>query len=862
MQTKKTILVVEDSEMNRALLCNILAPEYAVLEAENGAAALAILREQAEKVSLILLDIIMPVMDGYAFLAAAKADPALASIPVIVTTQNDSESEELNALAHGATDFVAKPYKPQIILHRVASIISLRETAALINLVQYDRLTGLYSKEFFYQKVNEILRRQPDRDYDIICSDVDNFKLINDALGMPTGDRILRAIAGLYTKFVGDRGVCGRFGADQFVCLLEHGAEYTDAMFRQANAKINEMPDAKNLTMKWGVYPVRNRTLSAEQMCDRALLAARSIKGQYGKFFACYDDALRSKLLREQAITSGMESALQAGQFEVYLQPKYSLRDDSLAGAEALVRWNHPEWGLMPPGEFIPLFERNGFISRLDRYVWDKTCAMLEEWDARGLPPICISVNVSRADIYHADLEKALLEIVRKHGLQPSRLYLEITESAYTEDPKQIIEVVGKLRQRGFVIEMDDFGSGYSSLNMLNEMPIDVLKLDMKFIQSETAKPLNQGILQFIISLARWMSLRVVAEGVETKEQLERLRAIGCDYVQGYYFARPMQKEAFEKLLRQAGEKKWQLVERAPQQRPQILLVADEDAGYRAQVRKTFADRFDIREAGNGKAAIDAARQYGNAIAGMILSLTLSDPDGITVLRTLQSEHSTWSIPIIATGPADEYLEARAMGLGADDFASKPHLQTTLQRRLLRIMRAHVLKRRERILQEEAYHDYLTGLLNQRAFQAAAEELSYDDCPLAVYLFDLDGLKRYNDDFGHAEGDHYLIQFAAILRAHTRDSDILARLGGDEFAVIMKQMRREESALQRAEAICAAVRQNDIASQNRGSCSCGIVLWDMDIPFSQALSLAGQALSLAKTKGKGVCRLWREKENA
>ncbi len=270
--------------------------------------------------------------------------------------------------------------------------------------------------------------------------------------------------------------------------------------------------NSKNV-MKWGIYAIDSRSISVEQMCDRALLAARSIKGQYGKYFATYDDKLRDKLLREQAITDSMEAALAQGQFEVYLQPKYRIKDDRLAGAEALVRWNHPQWGLRSPAEFIPLFEKNGFITKLDQFVWEKTCAILQRWDQKGYPPVPVSVNVSRADIYNADFAESLMKMIEKYELSPSRLHLEITESAYTENPEQIIDTVTNLRELGFVIEMDDFGSGYSSLNMLNKMPLDVLKLDMKFIHNETAKPVNQGILRFIMGLARWMDLRLWQRG-------------------------------------------------------------------------------------------------------------------------------------------------------------------------------------------------------------------------------------------------------------------------------------------------------------------------------------------------------------
>lgn len=554
MPAKRTILIVEDNEINRMMLSELLSSEYMVLEAENGQQALDVLERKKDEISVILLDITMPVMDGYTFLSIAKKDPSLASIPVIVTTQSDSEADEVAALSHGATDYVAKPYKPQIILHRVASIIHLRETAAMINQFQYDRLTGLYSKEFFYQRVRETLRQNSGQNYYLICSDIVNFKLINDVFGVAAGDRLLCGIADMYRRYVGEGGICGHLDADRFACLLEFDDVFTEQMFISANEEINRLQNAKNVAVKWGIYSVGNQNVTVEQMCDRALLAARSIKEQYGVYYAAYDDKLRDELLRQQAIIDSMETALKEGQFLVYLQPKYRIWDETLAGAEALVRWKHPEWGFQSPAEFIPLFEKNGFITKLDQFVWDKTCFYLRKWDEEGYPPIPVSVNVSRADIYHADIADIMMRTVSKYGLTPSRLHLEITESAYTEDPGQIIETVRHLRELGFVIEMDDFGSGYSSLNMLNQMPIDILKLDMQFVQSETAKPMDQGILQLIMELACRMHLSVVAEGVETKTQLDRLSETGCEYVQGYYFARPMPEGEFETLMRDQAD--------------------------------------------------------------------------------------------------------------------------------------------------------------------------------------------------------------------------------------------------------------------------------------------------------------------
>lgn len=544
---KKRVLVVEDNELNRELLSQILSREYQVLDAENGQAALDILREHKGNVSLIFLDVIMPVMDGYAFLDHLRADSSLALIPVVVTTQSNSEEDEVNALSHGATDFVPKPYRPKIILHRAANLIELRENAAMVNQFMYDRLTGVYSREYFYQKVRERLAESPGVPYAIVGSNVENFKVYNDIFGTRAGDQVLRRIAENGRTMVGEDGLCARYGADRFLYLLRQ--DQVSDWLRQ-NGTPGKIANVKNIVLKWGVYKITDRTVPVEKMCDRAFLVADSIKGHYNQWAAVYDDVLRDKLLREQAITESMEAALTEGQFAVYLQPKYWLQDDTLAGAEALARWIHPELGFLAPAEFIPLFEKNGFITRLDRFVWEQTCKLLRAWREKGYPALPVSVNVSRADVYQEDLPETLSDLVKQYGIEPGQLHLELTESAYTENPGQIITMVDELRRRGFVIEMDDFGSGYSSLNMLSQARFDILKLDMQFIQTETAKPGEMSLMRFVVKLAKWMNLSTVAEGVETRAQAERLREVGCDYAQGYFFSRPLPVEKFEALMR------------------------------------------------------------------------------------------------------------------------------------------------------------------------------------------------------------------------------------------------------------------------------------------------------------------------
>ncbi|MDD5863682.1 MAG: EAL domain-containing protein [Firmicutes bacterium] len=675
MIQNKTILVVEDNAINREMLTDILSSQYTVLEAENGQEALEILEQSGEEIAIILLDVIMPVMDGYTFLDRIKQDAEWSLIPVIVMTQGSSENDEVTALAHGATDFVPKPYRPQVILHRIASIISLRETAAMANQFMFDRLTGLYSKEYFLRKARELLRENPDTEYTIVCSNVENFKLYNDTFGVQAGDLLLQDIAASLRKRVGKHGIYGRFNADRFVSLQERGWELVDRAVLMEEERQRSQSKSRNASLKWGIYEIQDRSIPVEQMCDRAMLAADSIKGFYNRRFAVYDDKLRSKLLREQAITDAMEDALEQGQFVVYLQPKYCLDDGSLAGAEALVRWIHPQWGLMPPGEFIPLFENNGFITRLDRYVWEQACKLLRRWKTMGYPLFEVSVNVSRADIYQADLVDVLQEIVQKYGVDPALLHLEITESAYTENPSQIISTVDQLRSLGFIVEMDDFGSGYSSLNMLSQLKLDVLKLDMKFIQSEMSKPPERGILRFIVELARPMDLAVVAEGVETWEQMDRLRKIGCDYGQGYYFAKPMPSSDFENLLKEQAEKAAQTPVQAPAEEDTalgVLLVVDENARSRKLIRQAYSEQYTILEEESAEGALARIASWGGKLSAVVLSATLPEGGAAAVIRRVREDPSLADTPILAMAPSGTDLGQLSQTLDVDDFAFKP----------------------------------------------------------------------------------------------------------------------------------------------------------------------------------------------
>lgn len=548
VKSRREVLIVEDQKLNQEMLQDILEPNYGIVCADNGLEALNILLKSGEKFSAVLLDILMPVMDGYEVMRVMQKNPRLSTIPVLVTSQVFEEEYELKALNMGASDFISKPYNAEILKKRLHNLIQMHENATAVGMMEKDNLTGLYSKEGFCHKMDEVLKNRPDILFDVIALDIEHFKLFNDTYGVDEGDQLLKFVARRIVDESGEcNGICARVYADQFLIFCERREDYVRKMVDHINSKMEDYPLDMKVHVKLGVYEIHDITISVNSMCDRAFIAVKAAKGRYENDVAYYDDSIREKLLREQQIGDDMVHALREEQFDVYFQPKYDLLTEKMTGAEALVRWHHPIKGFMSPAEFIPIFEKNGFITELDMYVWNKSCEYIAKWREKYGEWVSLSVNVSRKDIYKQNLPEILKDMVERYGIPPEILHLEITESAYTENPEQLIFIVGQLKKEGFIIEMDDFGSGYSSLNMLAELPIDILKLDMKFLQNKGEQSKNENIMSAIVELAKKINLYVIAEGVEKEKQISMLKSMKCDMVQGYYYAKPMPAEEFEK---------------------------------------------------------------------------------------------------------------------------------------------------------------------------------------------------------------------------------------------------------------------------------------------------------------------------
>lgn len=582
-------MIVEDQKINRTILRYMIQKDYDVLEAENGAEAWKILEQKNEEIIAILLDIVMPVMDGYEFLRKIKGS-SWDSIPIIAMTGDNDISTEERTLELGAWDFIIKPYKERILMTRLKNAIARSRMGYLKqmkHMAEHDSVTGLYNRVQFFKKTEEMLRKYPTEPFVFIRMDIKRFRLINSYWGEEGGNRILCFMADLLRKISGWYPYCafGRIESDIFGICIPYERRNCENMVYFLIQKILSYSTSFALEPSFGIYRIEDNSTPVENMFILATMANRKIKKRYQDYVGIYDEKLGQQIMQEQEVFNDMRPALEKEEFVIYFQPKYDGYMQLPYGAEALIRWNHPKKGLIAPAQFIPVLEKNGFIEKLDYYVWEKVCQYIKKWKDQGLTPAPISVNMSRVDCSNAGLPDKLTRLVRKYDISPGLLQLELTESAYMDNPDFVNNMICELRKRGFRIMMDDFGSGFSSLNTLKDIQVDYLKLDMKFLFSHSDDFKSKRILSSVVSMAKWLRLKVIAEGVETEEQFDFLKRIQCDYVQGYYFSRPMPVSEYE-------EKIIPLIEKNPD--IEDLTLQQQNAVYMSQdiYEKIYADEL------------------------------------------------------------------------------------------------------------------------------------------------------------------------------------------------------------------------------------------------------------------------------
>lgn len=549
IQMPREVLVVDDYETNRHILGNILADGYEVMYATDGKEALEIMRSRADTLSIVLLDLIMPVMTGFEVLEVVRDDDQLNDIPIIVLTAE--RDAELEALQLGAADFITKPFDVhEVVLARVARIIELSEGRQLISAAEHDQLTQLYNRNFFFEYANRLAQHRSELRLDAIVINIEQFHSVNDLSGRDFGDKVLCAIADEIRAFLATaEGIASRFEADHFYIYCAKQDDYR-ALLDRIQHKVNELSPNVNIHVRMGVQPWWEG-LEPVVMFDRARTACNSVRGNFQRPLKVYDEAMYRREQLNQRLLNDLRVAVEQKQFKVFYQPKYNVQCDPprLSSAEALIRWQHPDLGMVYPGDFVPLFEGNGLIGIVDGYVCQEAVKQVVQWRQDYGITLPVSVNLSRSDVFDPTLVNTLTHLVEDNGLGFSDIKLEVTESAYADNAALVLNTINTLRNVGFNIEMDDFGSGYSSLNMLSDMPFDVLKMDMRFVRNIEKSKIDLHLVKLILDIARYLDVVVVAEGVETQGQLELLRDAGCDLVQGYYFSKPLPPQEFEEFI-------------------------------------------------------------------------------------------------------------------------------------------------------------------------------------------------------------------------------------------------------------------------------------------------------------------------
>ena len=550
------ILIADDDRSMRLALINVLDSDgYELHEVSNGLEALEYCQE--EMPDLVLLDAMMPEMDGFEACTKIRALESAAHMPILIVTALDDDESVEKAFSVGATDYLPKPVHFAVLRQRISRLLRAVRTEKYVRQLAYhDSLTGLPNRTTFSSHLSELLSkvRAEDEMIAILFLDLDRFKLVNDTLGHSVGDMLLKAVADRLQNCVRVGDMVARLGGDEFTVVLDRvksregvaniAHKICDSLDRPFTFGEQEMFVSTSIGIS--MFPSDGDDIGTlMKHADTAMFRAKEV----GRSFFFYENHMEAAVTRKVEIEADLRRSINRDQIDVYYQPKANLATREIVGMEALVRWNHPTKGMIGPDEFIPLAEETGLINEVGLWVMISACLQAQDWVSKGYTPYCVAVNLSGVQLERGNIVGQVEQVLEETGLPAHLLELEITESTIMHHPEKVIDVLKKLKEMGVRLAVDDFGTGYSSLNYLKRFPIDLLKIDAEFVRDVMTDPDDRAIIRSIIALAKSMRLEVVAEGVESREQEDFLRAEGCDFIQGFYVGRPMEGEEFERRV-------------------------------------------------------------------------------------------------------------------------------------------------------------------------------------------------------------------------------------------------------------------------------------------------------------------------
>ena len=544
---KRKILIVENDEFNLKSLISLLADRYEIITACDGKIGLRLLEENYKDLALVLMNIQIPVLSGFDFLRKVQEDPFLSLIPIIVMTASDAPKTEVVCLNLGAADYIRKPYHAELIKKRLENVIRLRESSVSLREIEKDSLTGLYTEQAFFHYSRRIMQFRPDKKMHVIIGRIKDFELIISIYGRKKANELLCYMASIYNKKF-KYGLLAKKGKASFLCLLSDAYKLDHQRMDNVINEFTENAPIKGIRIKYGIYKNIDKNLPITTICDYASMAAETVMEDYNCDYAYYTDELAQKRIYNQMIENCFTDALKNKEFIIYYQPKIDVITEKVIGAEALVRWQRTDGSMISPENFIPIYEKNGQIQKLDAYIFGQVCRLQKRILDESKKLLSVSVNLSRSSILCEEIVEQYTKIVRENDIPITCVPLEITESASVYGQK-VVKVAERLLQSGFKLHIDDFGSGYSSMESLSRLPFSVLKIDKSLID-HICETRVEILVNHIIKLSKDLNMRVLAEGVETKEQLDILRKIKCDEIQGFYYARPMPEVEFVEYVR------------------------------------------------------------------------------------------------------------------------------------------------------------------------------------------------------------------------------------------------------------------------------------------------------------------------
>lgn len=547
---KRHIQIISRTPSIREKLTAMLHDSYVLTFLEPSQSALVQPQNNMKPISLILLE--LPFPNDSDFLPFLRIQ-ITSNTPILLLSEDGTVPD--SSLKLDDLDVLDASFEDtDLMLSRIQQTIELAESEAIIRSTERDSLTGLYNRDYFFEYSARYIGNHGDKKPDALVIDINHFHMINERYGQEYGNTLLTRIGAILRQYMDQGWLACRHEADTFLVCCPHHDRY-DFLLKELMQTVADRKDAR-IRMRIGIYSGLDQDVDIERRFDHAKLAADVIRHSFTTSIYTYNQEMHDSELLDEQLLDGFENAIAEKQFQVYLQPKFNIQSSEpvMTSAEALVRWIHPTLGTVKPTTFIPLFENNGLIRKLDSYVWHEAAAHIRRFkDTLGIS-VPVSVNISRVDMYDTALVENIEGILNEFSLSHDDLLLEITESTYTEDSDQLIDTVMRLRGKGFHIEMDDFGTGYSSLNMISTLPIDALKLDMQFIRNAFKGNKDTRLLELVIDLADSLGIPTIAEGVETMEQMHTLKTIGCDIVQGYYFSKPLPADTFAAFLLQKKE--------------------------------------------------------------------------------------------------------------------------------------------------------------------------------------------------------------------------------------------------------------------------------------------------------------------